>query len=118
MPDSSGQRRDDERRAQHAPFIVACGRRQDKCCGGLNEDRTRTVCLRGEKHGPLPEVAPAATKKRPPPGGAAVAAWWRWRESNPRPKQSSRDIYERSHVFSVAGRTPRDRIRCPASRGS
>ena len=34
------------------------------------------------------------------------ALWWRWRESNPRPKSSTRDIYKLSRLLLLPGESP------------
>jgi hypothetical protein len=37
---------------------------------------------------------------------ASLVLWWRWRESNPRPKSSTKDIYKLSRLLLLPGEPP------------
>ena len=45
-------------------------------------------------------------------GTAGQTTWWRWRESNPRPKDSTTKLYERSLPIVVTAVTPAGWLPC------
>ena len=40
----------------------------------------------------------------------AVSSWWRWRESNPRPKSSPQNYYKRSRLLLLARSDSADKV--------